>query len=147
LTGNTAIDLRGIALDQITPAVPTGFDLLRALEIDLVAVRFAQSATLSIPRPTGLADDAQVLVAQAFRDPIGVPRLRIVATARVESARLVSQTAVGALTLEGVLSGGSYLFLRAQQPVGFVTGGSSPATERRRSHWPWSRPRVRRSPI
>jgi hypothetical protein len=122
LTGDTAIDLRGIALDQITPAVPTGFDLLRALEIDLIGVRFAQSAALSIPRPAGLADDAQVLVAQAFRDPIGVARLRIVATARVESTRLVSQTTVGTLTLEGVLSAGSYLFLRAQQPVGFVTG-------------------------
>jgi hypothetical protein len=122
LTGDTAIDLRGIAVDQITLAVPTGFDLLRALDIGLVGVRFAQSAALRIPRPAGLPDDAQVLIAQVFRDPIGVARLRVVATARVESTRLVSQTAAGTLTLEGVLSGGSYLFLRAQQPVGFVTG-------------------------
>ena len=134
LAGDTAIDLRGIALDQITPAVPAGFDLLRALEIDLVGVRLAQSAVLSIARPADLADDAQVLVAQVFRDPIGVARLRIVATARVESTRVVSQTAAGTLTLEGVVSAGSYLFLRAQQPVGFVTGrivggdGTTPQT-------------------
>jgi len=45
---------KSMLLSTTVPAVPTGFDLLRALEIDLVGVRFAQSAALSIPRPAGL---------------------------------------------------------------------------------------------
>ncbi len=56
------------------------------------------------------------------QDPFGVSRLRLVGLAALESGRIVSRMTLGTLAFPGAVGGGQYLFLRSQQPVGFLSG-------------------------
>ena len=57
-----------------------------------------------------------------FTDPFGPRRLKLVAIGELSGGRLLTRTAFGALTLAGVRTGGEFLYLRAQQPTGFIVG-------------------------
>jgi PKD repeat protein len=121
-TGDVAIGVSRVSSDATSAAVPAGFDLLAAIEIDLVGPPLAQSAQLSVAAPSLVSADDQLLVAFVFPDPTGAVRLRLVGVAALESGRIVSHTTVGALEFDGVRRGGQYMFLRSQQPLGFVVG-------------------------
>jgi hypothetical protein len=108
--------------DGIKVPAPAGFDLVAALDIDLVGQTLAQPVQLSTPAPSSIAGGDQLLLALVFTDATGTRRLRLAGVAALESGRIVSHTTVGALTFPGVVTRGQYMFLRAAQPVGFVTG-------------------------
>ncbi len=120
--GDVAVGVSRVSPDATSAAVPPGFDLLAAIEIDLVGPPLAQSAQLSVTSPSSVGADDQLLVAFVFPDPTGAVRLRLVGVAALDSGRIVSRTTVGALEFDGVRTGGQYMFLRSQQPLGFVVG-------------------------
>lgn len=122
LPADIAIGLLPLVAEQLSAPVPAGFTLLGAVLVDLVGASFGQPALLSIPRPSGLATGAQVLVAQVITDNAGGRRLKIVGLGAMSSSRVTVQTTLGSLTFEGVRSGGEFAFLQPLQPVGFVTG-------------------------
>jgi hypothetical protein len=65
----------------------------------------------------------QILIARAFNDPFGQRRLRLVAIGELQAGRIVTRAAAGQFALlQGVVSGGDFVFLSAQQPIGFFTG-------------------------
>ncbi len=122
LPGDVAVGLLPLNAAQLSASVPDGFTLLGAVLIDLVGASFGQPAALSIPRPTGLAPNAQVVVAQVIVDNGGGRRLKIVGLGAISPARVSVQTSLGSLTFEGVRGGGEIAFLQPSQPLGFITG-------------------------
>jgi hypothetical protein len=121
LGSTVPVSLRRVALADVGLTLPGGFDAVAGLQVDMVGASFADAATLSTAA-TGLSAQDQVLVARAFVDPFGQRRLELVAVGTIVNGRLGTSTVVGTLTLPGVRGGGDYVFLRAQQPVGFVKG-------------------------
>ena len=125
LDADTLVRLTRVAPDSLLVPVPSGLELISALDVDLVNASFGAPAGLSVPRPAGVQDTDQILVAVAFVDPTGVRRLRIVAAATPSGDRLVATQAIGSLTLAGIVGGGEYLLLKPAQPLGFIAGGIS----------------------
>jgi RHS repeat-associated protein len=110
---------------------PAGFDLLAAVRISLSGRTLARAATLSVPLPADAPDDAageaRLLLAQLVEQPIDArgafARLTGRATRIAGPRALAAPEASGSpLPLEGLLSEGTYLVLRAQAPLGFATG-------------------------
>ena len=118
---DAAADLRRLLAEELGGVTTAGYELLAALDVDL-SVALSGSAQLAIPRPSGLADDAQVLVGLRFTDPLGGTRLRLVALGAIEATRIASSSDPQGLALDGVRGTGTYVFLRALSPVAFVTG-------------------------
>jgi hypothetical protein len=121
LVAEAAIGLRRLTAGESGIAAVAGFDLLGVLQVDAIGVAFGAGTQLSLVSASASGTD-QILIARAFVDPLGQRRLRLVAVGEVVSGRIVTRTAIGSLTLDGVRGGGDYVFLRAQQPVAFVTG-------------------------
>ncbi|MGE5243269.1 MAG: Ig-like domain-containing protein [Betaproteobacteria bacterium] len=121
LAGDTVSQLRREDDQTILP-VPSGFDLVAALYVDLAGATLAQPARLSIAAPSSVQPGDQLLLALVFQDPAGTLRLRIVGVGAFDAGRIASVTGVGTLGFQGVTAGGHYLFLRSQQPVGFLAG-------------------------
>ena len=132
LSQSTAAELFRLDAAELPLAAPVGLELLAALELEL-REPLSQTASLTIPRPAGLADDAQVVVAQVISDPSGVRRMKIVALGQVGPDSVVTVPSVSGTPLGGVTGGGLYLFLRPSAALGFVfgkvftPGGASPA--------------------
>ena len=122
LSSNTIADLRPLTPAEIPAVVPASLELLGAVNVDLPGSTLSGSALLSIARPSTLAGDAQVVVAQVFSDLLRGRRLRIVALGLVQADRIVTSTQLSGLTLPGVTAGGQYVFLQPTTPLGFVTG-------------------------
>ena len=122
LATETIVEIAAVAPGRTEVAVPAGFEPLGAVQLNLGGQSLSQSATLSIPQPSGLAGNAQVVVAEVISDPRGVRRLRIAGIGHIASGRVALQTTLNGLTFAGVTRGGQYLFLRAQSPLGFVAG-------------------------
>src|SRR4029079_10839270 len=96
---------------------------VNALLVELAGGPLAESAVLSIPKPGGIADTAQLLVARV--DTIqGQTKLVLVGLAGVSGDRIVSSALLprNKVPLEGIRRNGRYVFLRALTPVGFVAG-------------------------
>jgi PKD repeat protein len=119
---DVAVGLLALGPGQLSIPVPDGFSSLAAVLVDLVGTTFAQPASLSITRPSGFDASKQVLVAQVITDLTGGRRLKIVGLGQVAGTRMGVQTVLGTLAFDGVRSGGEYVFLQPQLPVGFVTG-------------------------
>ena len=122
LAGNTPVGLRRLTAANAGVTVPAGLDLIAAIQVDMVGVTLATPAQLSTAAPGGLGTQDQVIVARVFTDPFGLRRLKLVAIGELSGGRLLTRTAFGALTLAGVRTGGEFLYLRAQQPTGFIVG-------------------------
>src|SRR5262249_19552451 len=88
----------------------------------LTGIGLARSAAVSVPKPSDLSPDAQILLAQAFYDFLGVSHLRVVAVGVADGNRIVSSAAVGTLQLPGVTTGGEYAFVTATSRPGCGTG-------------------------
>ena len=122
LPAHTVVDLFPLTAAQVAVPLPGGFPFLGAVQVDLVGITLAQTAQVSFPRPSGLSDTAQVVIAQVITDPAGNRRLRLVALGQVQGTRIVSQTLVNGLRLPGIMTGGTYVALHASTPLGLVTG-------------------------
>ncbi len=122
LPDDVSITLRRVTAADAGVTVPAGFDLIAALQVDMVGVNLTAPAQLSIAAAAGLTTQDQILVARAFNDPFGQRRLKLVAIGELSGGRLVTRTTFGALSLAGVRNGGEFVYLRAQQPIGFVVG-------------------------
>ena len=122
LTTDTIVDVRRISADKALAAPAAGYDLIAAIDVDFIGAGLAQPGRLSTPAPHDVTVTDQILLALAFRDATGVLRSRLVGSASLIGDRLVSQSTIGTLAVAGVVSAGQYMFLRPQQPVGFVSG-------------------------
>ena len=121
LAANIPVTLRRLTAGDAGITVPSGFDLIAAIQVDMIGVTLTTPAQLSTAAG-GLTAQDQILVARAFNDPFGQRRLKLVALGELAGGRLVTRTTFGALTLAGVRTGGEFVYLRAQQPAGFFAG-------------------------
>ena len=122
LSEGTVVDLLSLSPGQLSAPVPPGFVTLAIQRLDLTGSVLSAQPTLSIVRPAFVTDASQVLIGQAYSDPSGESRIRIVAIGQIDEARVVARSEVGARTLPGITRGGDYVFLLASQPLGFVDG-------------------------
>ena len=83
LSEDTIVDLFRLDEGELPLIVPTDMNLLAAINLDM-GEDLSQSALLSIARPSGVADDAQVVVAQVISDPLGVRRMKVVGLGQVQ---------------------------------------------------------------
>ncbi len=121
LAADAAIGLRRLTTSESGISAMTGFDVLGVLQIDAVGVTLGASAQLSLASASVSGTD-QIVVGRAFVDPLGQRRLRLVAFGDLVSGQIVTRVTIGSLSLEGIRGGGDYVFLRAPQPIGIVTG-------------------------
>lgn len=121
--------LTAAELSALTP--PAGFDLLAAVRVSLSGRTLARAATLSVPLPADSPDDpaaeARLLLAQLVEQPAdgrGTFARLTARASRLAGPRSLAapETAGSPLPLEGLLSEGTFLVLRAQAPLGFATG-------------------------
>lgn len=116
--------LSSIPAGQLPVGVPAGVSLIAALQLELAGAPLALPAVLSVPAPTGLTAQDQILVAQVI-EANELSYLALVATAQLNDGALtatIDPFGDQRLTLPGIRSEGVYLFLRALNPVGFISG-------------------------
>jgi PKD repeat protein len=144
LLGATGGVVNGPAGEQLeippgaAPAAPMSLDTLAQADAGLTlpadttwlagvtfsfAGDLALPARLSVPRPAGLADVSQVLLARV-RESNGQTQFLLVARARLDGDRLVADTTLpgSSEVLEGVVKPGRYVFLQAASPLAFTAG-------------------------
>ena len=117
----TLVSSTSVPIDELRVSVPDGFTFVAALHVNLGG-SLAQSAVLTLQRPPGIADNAQVLVTQVITDATGRQYLRVVSLADVQPDRLVTRATAAGLTFRDIREGGEYIVLAAAAPVGFVSG-------------------------
>jgi PKD repeat protein len=120
---NVAVRIEKLSADHTGVTVPTGFAFVNAVTVELTGGTFTNSAVLSVPKPAGIADSAQLLLTRV--DTIqGQTKLVLVALGSIAGDRIVSSALLprNKVPLEGIRRDGRYVFLRATAPVGFVAG-------------------------
>ncbi len=132
LAESVAVEAKLLTAAELSAlAPPAGFDLFAAVRISLSGRTLARAATLSVPLPADSPDDpaaeARLLLAQLVEQPAdgrgAFARLTARASRVAGPHALAAPEAAGSpLPLEGLLSEGTYLVLRAQAPLGFATG-------------------------
>ncbi|RRS34683.1 MAG: hypothetical protein OI74_04570 [Gammaproteobacteria bacterium (ex Lamellibrachia satsuma)] len=122
LSADQVIELLPAEVGALSLTLPSGIELLNALALDLSGTILPETALLSIIRPAGVTESDSIVIAQRFTDPVGVPRLRIVALGEVQGTRIHTRIQVNGLTLPGITRSGDYLFLRSMDPLGLVAG-------------------------
>ncbi len=114
------VETRTVEPSSVSGIVGSDFTLLRAVSLDLMNQTLGTSAELSIPAPTSLNAGLPIVVAKAIQVQ-GVEKLKLVALARLSGSLITSDP--GALTLApGIKTSGTYFFLQAKAPLGFVKG-------------------------
>ena len=119
---DTVVGLSELTLAQLPVSLPAGFPVLAAVTVDTIGVQFGAPADLSIVAPGGLDASSQVWLGEVFSDPFGVMRLRLVGAVEIQGARLVSRATFAGVPLAGVRTGGTYVFVRANDPLGLLVG-------------------------
>jgi hypothetical protein len=125
VTSESPVDLHRFPAELLPLTLPEGFELLAGFSLDLAGATLAVPATLSIARPPGVGDGAQVLLVKVMTAPDGVGRLRVVGTGSVSLLRITSSLEFGAgseAALPGITDEGQYLFLTPATPVAFLAG-------------------------
>jgi PKD repeat protein len=123
-----AVGLLALNESGLSAAVPASMTLLGAVFVDAPGASFAVPAELSIARPAGVDDGAQVIVAQVITDNSGGRRFKIAGVGLVSPTRIAIQTTLASLVFDGVRSGGEFVFLRSSLPLGFINGAVTAAT-------------------
>jgi len=121
---NLPVVLSSLTQAQFPPSIPAGLTFLAGAQVDLHGGALSAPAGLSVSAPAGLASSAQVLVVQ-LREVDGVSYLVLVGAGAVQGGVLAVATdplGDGSLRFPGVRSEGRYAFLRADVPLGFVSG-------------------------
>lgn len=119
LASDTAVSVEATELSSFIPAAP-GVTALREAVVDLTGAQLSIDAELSMDAAVVPAGGA--LVVARVERLAGVPHLVVVALARRAGTRVVSQAFPG---LAGIREGGRYVFLRVEDPLGFVAGTAS----------------------
>jgi RHS repeat-associated protein len=105
---------------QANVALPEGYEVVGAFDVDLAGATLASAASISVP---GFGGDASRVVVARLLNVGGLRAPKLVARAAVVDGNLVSTTAAPAgVTLQGVNAGGRYLFIRVPVAFGYVTG-------------------------
>lgn len=137
LAESVAVEAKLLTPTELAALTPlAGYDLLAAVRVSLSGRTLARAATLSVPlasdSPNDPAGEARLLLAGLILQPPdgrgAYARLTARAT-RTPPAGSAAPRALCApeeggspLPLEGLLTEGTYLVLRAQAPLGFATG-------------------------
>jgi hypothetical protein len=102
--------------------LPAGLTLIQGVQVTMASA-LARGASLSVPRPDGLASTADVLLVR-FQDIQGATRLVLAGVVRFENDRLVADTVVAnqQTALSGVTEPGRYAFVRTGTALGFAGG-------------------------
>jgi hypothetical protein len=119
------VSTRTLPAELAEAVVGSDFTLLRGVEVDLTRQRLQSPAALSIPTPAAFNPALPVIVARAI-EVRGVRKLKLVALA-ASSGSVITTDLGGNLPLAGVVTSGSYYFLQAKAPLGFVQGTVSDA--------------------
>jgi hypothetical protein len=109
---------------DVAAPLPSGLALVGAVDVDLHGATLSIPAMLSIPAPSGIGANTPVLVVR-LTEAEGITQLELVAVGAVQGESLLTSTDPfddGSLLFPGVNRDGWYLFLKASQAVGFVTG-------------------------
>ncbi len=120
VTDATPVTLGAIPASDPGIAVPDGVTVIGGVSVD-APEPFLKGAVLSMA--AALASAADVVLVRAT-DIEGQTRLELVAAARLESGRLVSDTTVGAqaTAMSNVLQPGRYFFVQVPGPIGYAQG-------------------------
>ncbi len=125
VNGPIAVRVKKVEPAALTTAPPPGFEVVGAIDLSLGGALLLKPAKLSLAltqQDIDLVGEAQLLLVRLEKTGY---RLDWVLTGRValEASAAVSVTeAAGGLPFNGVVRGGSYLFLKALAPVGFISG-------------------------
>lgn len=123
LAGETPVFLTAVPAGQAGSALPEGYEVVGAVDVDLSGTTLSSSGVLSIPADAG--DNSRVIVARSVAAG-GVRGLKAVARAVMEGGKLRSTTEAPAVpagvALRGVREGGRYLFVRVPAPFGYAAG-------------------------
>lgn len=120
VTEPTPIALRGVVPAALGVDLPPDVEVLAGVDIDFTGT-LARAARISMP--TSLADGRGTLLVQVI-DVAGRTHLVMRGLGVVAGGRLVSTLELDGLPLplDGVTTGGRYLFVRVSAPIGFVGG-------------------------
>ncbi|MCP5048207.1 MAG: hypothetical protein GY940_13630, partial [bacterium] len=123
VNGPTAVTLKKLELENISVALPAGFTVLGAVDLSFGGTVLLKPAELSLPL------ESQTIPAESQLFAVRLQKIEADFTwvlnspCFVESDRIKTLTDGGAgLPFKGVNSGGIYVFLQAENPVGFITG-------------------------
>jgi pimeloyl-ACP methyl ester carboxylesterase/uncharacterized Zn-binding protein involved in type VI secretion len=123
LTSSVPVTIATLPEANVTSLIGSDFRLLRAIDLTVTGQTLKTGATLSIPAPQGIDQTLPIIVARKF-DTNGVSRLKLIALA-TQSGTLISSTPLSpelGSSTNSINSSGTYLFLQATAPIGYVTG-------------------------
>jgi RHS repeat-associated protein len=137
LQSNTPVFVNSIAPENAGLQLPMGYDLIGVADVDLSSATLSTGADLFMPSVSG--DLSRIVVARAVTAG-GQRGPKVVARAVEENGRLRSTTRAplvpANVNLEGIKSGGRYLFIRVPSAFGYANGvvtegNSTPAPQTR----------------
>jgi len=122
-TSSLPVFLENVPPDLAGLTLPTGYEIVGAIDVDVSTVTLASSATLSIPSVAG--DLSRIVVARLVtaagrRSPKVVAR-GVDATGRLRSVTTGAPVPSG-ITLSGINVSGRYVFIRVPSPFGYIKG-------------------------
>ncbi len=124
LTGTTPVETKTVPISLLSSVVGNDFTLIRAVSLNLAGRTLSSSAELSVPAPVGVDSSLPLVVAKAI-EVRGVQKLKLVALARLSGSLITSYPfsvpSVSSVA-KGIVSSGTFFFLQAKSPLGFVTG-------------------------
>ncbi|MGH9765330.1 MAG: beta strand repeat-containing protein, partial [Blastocatellia bacterium] len=119
LTQDTPAFINTVSPDAITLNMPSGYEVVGALDVDMSGAVLSSGGALSIPAVSG--DTSHIVVAQLLTAG-GERSPKAVARAVVKSGKLTSSTAPPdvptGVTLPGITVGGRYVFIRIPSTFG-----------------------------
>jgi len=84
--------------------------------------RFGLDPSTLFPSVEQMLDQTRPQAVVVFTDTFGVSRLRLAAAVEIQPTRLVSRTSFAGVTLPGVRDAGTYVFVKADAPLGVAVG-------------------------
>lgn len=123
LTTNTPVFLHTLPSETAGVQLPTGYEIVGAVELDLSGATLSTGGTLVVPAVAG--DTSRIVVARLIS--VGGQRgPKVVARAVAENGKLRSTTSSPAVPagvqLPGITGSGRYIFIRVPSSFGYATG-------------------------
>ena len=122
--GIVPITLEALAEDDLGIEMSPGLSFLGGVIASFSGHELEAPAVLSIPVPAGLTEQDQVLLLRLMEID-GVTRLVFAGLGEIQGPSLVSLSSLPGLDeppLEGILTGGRYIFVRTTTAIGFSYG-------------------------
>ena len=118
-----AVQVARLESGEVGLTLPEGFAFVGGAHVSISGGSLSRTASFSIARPAGLADDARVLLFRVA-DVQGRSALAFVGLGAVGAERIASSAVLprSGAPLEGVRASGRFVFLRATASVGYVAG-------------------------